>query len=252
MKKQQEQEVYVCSDPHINHQNLVRGSSNWKDKTGCRNFNSLGEHNQVIIEGINNTVKEDDILYCLGDWSFGGIGSIWWFRKQIKCKDIRFIYGNHDHHIEDNKDLRIKSTGWEDLSNIPKEQRPENYNEWSYRYNRVDYIGKGDVKNNKFYIPAQNLFTWCKYYAEVKHFGHTYVLSHYAFDVWNKRHHGRMHLFGHSHGTLGDRGDRRMDVGFEEAYRILGEWRPFNIKECQSRLQSRTNKPLDHHNENTN
>ena len=230
-----DQEVWVCSDPHINHVNLVEGISNWNDKSGCRPFIDLEEHNIAIIEGINNNVKEDDILYCLGDWYFGGLSSVWWFRKQLKVKDIRLIYGNHDDGIEDNKLLRIK---YEDLE-IPRLRNLIGDN--------VYYMDEDCV-----YVKAQDLFTWCKYYAEVKHFGHTYVLAHYAHDVWNKRHHGRMHLFGHSHNSLADRGDRRLDVGFESAYEKFGEWRPFNIKECQSILQPRTNEPLDHHNKNTN
>ncbi len=59
--------------------------------------------NEAIVNNINSLVKEDDILYCLGDWSFGGIENIWNFRKQINCKNIHLILGNHDHHIEKNK-----------------------------------------------------------------------------------------------------------------------------------------------------
>ena len=227
-----QQEVFVCSDPHINHKNLIEGCSNWNDKSGCRPFKNREEHNWAIINGINNNVGEDDILYCLGDWYFGGLSSVWWFRKQLKVKDIRLIYGNHDNGIEDNK---ILPNVVRDITTDKLEDSPEGY-----------------IPGQYVSVSAQELFTWCKYYAKVKHWGHTYILLHYALDVWDKRHHGNMHLFGHSHNSLADRGDRRMDVGFESAYEILGEWRPFNIKECQSILQSRTNKPLDHHNKNTN
>lgn len=61
--------------------------------------------NEAIIKSINDTVKEDDTLYHLGDWSFGGYHNIWNFRKRIICKDIRFVFGNHDHHIRNNRVL---------------------------------------------------------------------------------------------------------------------------------------------------
>ncbi len=44
-------------------------------------------------------VKPNDIIYHLGDWSFGGHENIKIFRNRIKCKNIHLILGNHDHHI---------------------------------------------------------------------------------------------------------------------------------------------------------
>jgi calcineurin-like phosphoesterase family protein len=58
--------------------------------------------NKTLVDSMNEAA-EDDIIFCLGDWSFGGINSIWEFRKDIKCKNIHLILGNHDHHIENNR-----------------------------------------------------------------------------------------------------------------------------------------------------
>lgn len=41
-----------------------------------------------------------------------------------------------------------------------------------------------------------------------------FVLCHYSLRVWNKKHHGAYHLYGHSHGTL-DNYDLSMDVGVD-------------------------------------
>ena len=46
---------------------------------------------------------QDDILICLGDWSFGGFDSIEEFWNRIVCKNIHLVLGNHDHHIENNR-----------------------------------------------------------------------------------------------------------------------------------------------------
>jgi len=58
----------------------------------------------------------------------------------------------------------------------------------------------------------------------------TIFLSHYAHRAWNGSHKGVVHLYGHNHGTLEDYG-LSMDVGVDVAYRMFGEYRPFNINE---------------------
>ena len=60
--------------------------------------------NAHIVGNINELVGQDDILFHLGDWSFGGFEQIQKFRDQIVCKNIHLILGNHDHHIGNNKE----------------------------------------------------------------------------------------------------------------------------------------------------
>jgi calcineurin-like phosphoesterase family protein len=103
-------DVWVCSDSHYNHKNLCRGTSEWRDENGevpvnyTRDFTSLERMNSSIVDNINNVVKQDDILIHLGDWSFGGFDSIREFHNRIVCKNIHLILGNHDEHIEKNRD----------------------------------------------------------------------------------------------------------------------------------------------------
>jgi len=96
--------VFFSSDFHHSHVNIVKGTTVWPDTSSCRNFNSIQEMNQTIINGINNKVGENDILYNLGDWSFGHPSNIQYFRNQIICKNIHLILGNHDKYIRKNKD----------------------------------------------------------------------------------------------------------------------------------------------------
>lgn len=105
--------LYFGSDAHYNHSNICKGVSTWKDKNGCRDFNTLDEMNSTLVNGINSVVKEDDEFYFLGDFAFSGAGSIIEFRNRIKCKSIHFIYGNHDEHIMHKAELRalFKSYG---------------------------------------------------------------------------------------------------------------------------------------------
>jgi calcineurin-like phosphoesterase family protein len=112
-----DKKVWFTSDTHYAHKNICRGVSDWKKvnkETGIlevcpestRPFETLEEMNEAIVNNINNTVGEDDILFHIGDWSFGGVERILEFRKQIKCKNIYLILGNHDHHLERERELR--------------------------------------------------------------------------------------------------------------------------------------------------
>ena len=94
--------IYFTSDTHYSHKNLVKGSSSWDDTSRCRNFKSIKEHDDFIVNSINSLVGPEDTLYHLGDWSFGGIENIEIFRRRINCIDVHLVLGNHDQHIEAN------------------------------------------------------------------------------------------------------------------------------------------------------
>jgi calcineurin-like phosphoesterase family protein len=108
LKLEPNQRLYFTSDTHYNHTNICRGTTRWNDAEDItRDFKTLDQMNDRIVAGINAEVGENDILFHLGDWSFGGFESIEEFRNRINCKNIHLIYGNHDHHIERNRnDIR--------------------------------------------------------------------------------------------------------------------------------------------------
>lgn len=109
IKLEQNQNLWFTSDTHYNHKNICRGVSNWRNKEGfvpvtqTRDFDNLDQMNARIVNNINENVGQDDILIHLGDWSFGGFDSIKEFRDRIVCQNIYLLYGNHDHHIENNR-----------------------------------------------------------------------------------------------------------------------------------------------------
>ena len=105
LKLTDSQRVFFTSDTHYNHTNICRGVTKWTDAEDItRDFNTLDEMNDRIVRGINDTVGQDDILFHLGDWSFGGFESIYKFRDRINCNNIHLVLGNHDHHIERDRD----------------------------------------------------------------------------------------------------------------------------------------------------
>lgn len=98
------QNVYFTSDTHYNHKNICRGVSSWSGLDKTRDFKSMDEMNDTIVNNINATVRPDDYLIHLGDWSFGGFENIEKFRSRILCNNVILVLGNHDHHIENNRE----------------------------------------------------------------------------------------------------------------------------------------------------
>jgi calcineurin-like phosphoesterase family protein len=68
-----------------------------------RDFPTIETMNASIVNNINGLVGQDDILIHLGDWSFGGFENIEEFRNRIVCENIHLVLGNHDHHIDRNR-----------------------------------------------------------------------------------------------------------------------------------------------------
>ena len=93
------QNLFFTSDTHYHHRNLVKGESKWANTGGCRNFETLKENDDKLVEGINSVVGVNDILFHLGDWSFGDTKHYKEFRSRIHCQNIYLIYGNHDGYI---------------------------------------------------------------------------------------------------------------------------------------------------------
>ena len=98
------QRLWFTSDTHYNHANICSATTKWTDPVTCREFKTLEHMNAHLVGNINESVRQDDILFHLGDWSFGGFEQIEIFRNQIVCKNVHIITGNHDHHIENNRD----------------------------------------------------------------------------------------------------------------------------------------------------
>jgi len=109
IKIDKDKKVWIISDTHFGHKNICRGVTEWRLPDGSvpiaqtRDFDTIGQMNDAIVNGINSVVGQDDVLIHLGDWSFGGFENIKIFRDRIVCQEIHLILGNHDHHIENNR-----------------------------------------------------------------------------------------------------------------------------------------------------
>lgn len=107
-------------------------------------------------------------------------------------------------------------------------------------------IGNHDSKIEKY----QDSFSSVSDIMELNYNGNMFILCHYAMRVWHQMHKGYYHLYGHSHDSIDKHPNRpwgkSMDIGIDSAYRILGEYRPFHIKEVIEILSKRES-DLGHH-----
>jgi len=69
------------------------------------------------------------------------------------------------------------------------------------------------------------------------------VLCHYAMLAWQGSHKGYWHLYGHSHSNLEDWANEIMptrksiDVGVDNALKLLGKMRPFSFDEISDQFK---------------
>ena len=110
IKIDKDRKVFVTSDTHYGHKNICRGVTAWRLPDGSipidqtRDFETIEQMNERLVDGINHFVGQDDTLIMLGDVSFGGFDNIGIFLERLVCHNIHLILGNHDHHIENNRD----------------------------------------------------------------------------------------------------------------------------------------------------
>ncbi len=98
--------TYFSSDSHAFHKNICRGTTEWgkfeegSNHQSTRDFDTSEAMTKEMASRWNSMIKQNDELWFLGDWSFGGHKNIEVFRKMINCKNIHIVFGNHDQHIE--------------------------------------------------------------------------------------------------------------------------------------------------------
>ena len=147
-----DQNIWFTSDLHFGHKNVIKFCN--------RPFADIKEMGEKLIENWNSCVKENDIIFVLGD--------VFWFNDSHSIKKvlnklngiIYIIPGNHDnfesyHRIADNPRIIL----CDDIVQLFLES-----------------------EDNR----------WCKKIIEL-------WLSHYPLMTWPHRENGSINLFGHIH-----------------------------------------------------
>jgi calcineurin-like phosphoesterase family protein len=206
------QKVFFSSDFHGYHKNICRGTTTW----------DLKEH------GGHDSTRDFATVEEMNECILKGINST------VDQDDWLVFLGDFTFGGEEN----IKK-----------------FRERVLCKNIIYILGNHDshIANKKEH---QELFESVHSYLELvvsssKYGKQTYNLFHFPLEIWNKGHHNRILLFGHCHGSFQGEG-RRMDVGIDNAKKILGEYRPFSQEDIERYMKGRTFQQKSHHNKNTN
>lgn len=226
--------VFFTSDPHFGHTNLTKGCSSWKDKSTCRDFPTVDIMSQAILDGINNYVGENDTLIGGGDFSFNGKNNVWNYRKQIKCKNIYWTYGNHDHHIYNNAEVRVPYSELDLYKSIADPRfhpSHQTFESPDYFTVRLKTLFKSVDKEHWFRINGQD-----------------YVVHHWPCRSWFNSQDGSILAYGHEHAQVEDEPwGLSIDTGMDNAFRLYGEYRVFDEEMIKDQLKDRTIYKHGHH-----
>ena len=161
-----------------------------------RPFDDIDEMDAALVDNWNAVVRPQDLVFHLGDFTLGGIGEARKYFAQLNG-DIRVLnnFWHHDKRWINHSALLVSKSGF----------------------------------NVKLLPPIVVL--------EIERPGERYplavVLSHYPQAEWDRKHHGAIHLFGHSHGTYSPpHGDLAADVGVD----VCG-YAPIMIKQAIGRFK---------------
>lgn len=210
-----ENKIFLLADLHQSHKNIVKGRSNWTNKDACRDFENVKEMNETILKSINDTVSVYDTLIFVGDLSFCHERETMLFLDKIKCKNLKFIWGNHDQKIKEDKGVVFKQDGM-----LVKEM-----------------FGIPIVGETTIYF--KNIFQEFHERMEINHNGTYIIVDHYPLDAWNHSLRGSIMCHGHVHGAL-DTSDlnmyyKRLDVRWDTLQR------PISLDEIVKMMKGRKN-----------
>ncbi|MAJ46517.1 MAG: hypothetical protein CBC35_04325 [Planctomycetes bacterium TMED75] len=176
---------------------FVTSDTHFGEEVICRRFGrdfaTVEAMNDHLIDQINDVVGPDDILFHLGDF----VGDVESSRSQI-AESIR-------DRIQCRRIILIRG------NHDPHSKQ---------RFDRL-FDSVHDILSFKFDMGTADA-------SPVR-----LVLSHYPLRVWQGRHDGSLHLYGHTHGTIEEVG-RSTDVGVDS-------WglRPQSLGAMVDRLQKR-------------
>ena len=89
-----DREIFVIGDTHFGHENILKFKSG---DAYLRNFSSIKEHDECICDNWLSVVRDNDIVYVLGDVYFKDPSAL----SRLNGRK-RLILGNHDNPRDQN------------------------------------------------------------------------------------------------------------------------------------------------------
>lgn len=200
---------YFTADLHLGHSNILKY---------CRRTSFMNdEERDLLAKGVKFRISEkttkrmDDALIEIINSLVGTSDELWILGDFCFCRQTRdYLKTVHGYRS------RIKCRN----TNIV--------------FGNHDRRAAGDVFQNACELTSVKIDKW------------KIVLSHYPFAIWDARHFGSINLYGHSHGRAEPWLDKvmpgrfAMDVGVDNAFKLLGEYRPFVFEEIKTIMEQRS------------
>lgn len=90
--------VFVTSDNHFGHQNILR----YEDRVSKMQITTLEEHDNILKNNWNNVVGKNDLVIIMGDFSFKKAIPTMELLNELNGDKV-LIRGNHDIYLDDKK-----------------------------------------------------------------------------------------------------------------------------------------------------
>jgi len=93
-----EKKVFITSDLHIGHKNILKHQPNRIEFMGLKDYNDIEGHDNYIFNLFDTTVKKNDEVFILGDLALLPIEEARKVILKLKRKgaNIHLVVGNHD------------------------------------------------------------------------------------------------------------------------------------------------------------
>ena len=198
--------VYFTSDTHFNHDKAFIYEA--------RGYKNRYEHNDALIQKINEVVRPEDTLIHLGDFCLNITPPEFeQILARINCNNIAYIWGNHNSCIRRFYEDAVTTQYGIDMEVYP------------YAIGKLTYLG---------------------YYKELIVNGHMIVIHHFPHQIWNQMQKGAWQLSGHSHYTnpttqVEYPDNKILDVGWD------GHGKPLSFPEIQKIMMNKNHIKHDKH-----
>jgi len=158
-------QVGFWSDLHLGHRCEYWETPLWK----TRGFNSVEEHDQILIDRWNSSFSQFSTVFHLGDILFGKNGQerLYQILSKLYFRELYIMSGNH-------------SAGYKQLLSLSDQS--QDGIRYSFFENKIVY-----------FVPN---------YLEMIICGQSIVCSHYPLASWNGQAKGSWMIHGHCHGNL--------------------------------------------------
>jgi calcineurin-like phosphoesterase family protein len=207
LRHSDEHRVWFTSDTHFNHDKEFIYKS--------RGYSNRYEHNDALINKINELVRVEDTLIHLGDFCLNiTMPEFEEILGRINCQNILYIWGNHNSCIR----RMYEET-------LVGEYQRNDIEVYPYKIGKLTFLGD---------------------YKEIIVNGHLIVLHHYPHQIWNQMQKSAWQLSGHSHYSnpttqLDNTNNKILDVGWD------GHGKPLSFPEIQKIMMNKLRVKQDNH-----